>query len=100
MTSKIVPFPVLARPRADAPRAPHPALRTVTFAHPFLLPGMTAPHRPGTFEVMETREALDVVWEAYRISTTILLVDGPVTEAWAVAPMALVEALALDQSRG
>jgi len=70
--------------------------RRVTFARPFILPGMDMPHGPGTFELRETREPLDVMHEAYRITRTILLVDGGKTEALEVTADALEFALALD----
>jgi deoxyinosine 3'endonuclease (endonuclease V) len=72
--------------------------RSVTFARSFMLPGMDTPHRPGTFELRETREALDVMHEAYRITRTIVLIDGGRTEALEVTADALEFALALDAS--
>ncbi len=47
----------------------------VTFRHPFLLPGLDRPHRPGSFDVLVEREALDVSWPAYRLTLTIMLTN-------------------------
>ena len=98
MTSKIIPFPSVSRPRLVARDVPPPASvrPTVTFRQPFLLPGMDTPHAPGTFEVLRSKEALDVVWEAYRVSTRIILTNGPRTEMLDVDAAALEAALAQD----
>jgi hypothetical protein len=47
----------------------------VTFSHAFLLPGLDRPHRPGSFDVVVEREALDVSWPAYRLTLTIMLTN-------------------------
>ena len=70
--------------------------RSVTFARPFILPGMDIPHRPGTFEVRETREPLDRMFEAYRITRAILLIDGGKTEVLEMTADALEVALTPD----
>lgn len=98
-SSKIIPFPVPAprlEPAAMAVAAPAPR-QSVTFSSPFRLPGMDVPHRPGTFELRETRKALDVSWDAYQISLSIMLVDGGTTEAFDVSATDLQ--LALDRDR-
>jgi hypothetical protein len=59
---------------------------------------MDAEHRPGTFEVRETREPLDVMHEAYRITRRIVLVDGATTELLEVSADELASALALDEA--
>lgn len=72
--------------------------RWVTFARPFMLPGMDTAHQPGTFELRETREPLDVMHEAYRISSRIVLIDGGRTEVLEVTADELDYALALDEA--
>lgn len=103
MSTKIIPFPVPARRVASADTGEMavamPALpRTVTFRAPFLLAGMDRPHKPGTFEIRETRRALDVSWAAYQISLSIMLVDGGSTEALDVSAEDLQLALAADRN--
>ena len=100
MSSKIIAFPSSSRPRLVRDLAA-PSLQpgTVTFARPFQLPGMDEPHDPGTFEIRTTREALDVVWEAFRISTRIILTDGASSEAIDVTVADLAAALALDEDK-
>jgi hypothetical protein len=60
---------------------------------------MDVPHAPGSFEVRLEQEQLDVMWEAYRGTTTILLTDGNRQEAWLVDASDLEQALALDQAQ-
>lgn len=72
--------------------------QTVTFTSAFQLPGMAGPYRPGTYELRETRRALDVSWEAWQISLTLLLVDGGTTEALDVTRDDLEAALARDRA--
>jgi hypothetical protein len=108
-SSKIIPFPNHARPRLVSSSAEMPIVpdtgaepspgRTVTFHRPFRLPGMDLPHAPGTFELRQTREALDVMWEAYQVSLRIVLVDGNSSEALDVTSADLDAALALDLAR-
>jgi hypothetical protein len=108
-SSKIIAFPSHARPRLvpDQVAAPHEANsplelssppHQVTFRRAFLLPGMDGPHAPGTFAVVETREPLDVMWEAYRVSRQILLSGNGGLEAHDVTSADLEEALARDLS--
>lgn len=67
--------------------------RPITFARPFTLPGMPAPHAPGTFELRQTREALEpplgldlsFPWTAFRTDTVILIPSGSGVEAWPVS---------------
>lgn len=76
---------------------PDTAIEWVTFRHPFTLPGLGAPHRPGTFEVRVRRERLDVSWAAYVLTRTILLADGGSIEALEVRTEDLEAALEMDQ---
>ena len=101
--SKIIPFPSHARPRlvADATAAAHVAgspemSPSVTFRRSFVLPGMDVPHAPGTFEVRRTREPLNVMGEAYLITTRIMLSAPGSIEAHEVTSADLEAALALD----
>jgi hypothetical protein len=102
MKSKIIQFPSTSRPRltASPSTAPPTPTSNVTFTRPFQLPGMDRPHQPGTFEIVATKDALDVVWEAYRISTRIILTDGLLTEALDVTADDLANALAKDALDG
>jgi hypothetical protein len=79
--------------------------RPVTFAKPFRLPGMTAPHAPGTFEARETREALEpplgldlsFPWTAFRTTTMLMIPAGGGLEAWPVTGDELQALLAQDR---
>jgi hypothetical protein len=99
MRSKIIPFPVRSRPaapQAPTPAVPAPEAATVTFKRPFKLPGMDVPHAAGTFELRTTRHDLDVMWDAYRVTTRIMLPSGSAMEALDVSTTDLEAALALD----
>ncbi len=106
--TKIIPFPRSNRleaadplPGAGEMAVALPAVpRTVTFKAPFDLPGLAGPHRPGTYELRETRRALGVSWEAWQISLTLLLVDGGITQALDVSTADLDAALRLDRAAG
>jgi hypothetical protein len=69
---------------------------TVTFRSSFMLPGLDRPHPPGTYELRETRRRLDVSWDAYQISLSIILVQGGTTQALDVERADLDIALAAD----
>ena len=69
----------------------------VTFRHPFSLPGLDGPHRPGTFDLVTERKALDVSWPAYRLTVTILLTEAGRVEAVAVTRGDLNAALERDR---
>jgi len=72
---------------------------TVTFSHPFVLTGMDGPHGPGSFEVVVDRQTLDVSFDAFRITTTIMLSSGGRIQAWPVDAGELESALAADAAR-
>ncbi len=72
------------------------SVRRVTFRNAFLLPGMEKKHAPGQFDVQVTEEPLDVMWEGYHRTLTIMLTSGGLTEAIAVTETVLDEALARD----
>jgi hypothetical protein len=104
-STKIIPFPVQPRRQLPAESAEMAVAlpvrpRTVTFLAPFTLPGMDKPHKPGTFELRETRRSLDVSWDAYQISLSIMLVEGGTTEALDVSLSDLDQALAGDRAKG
>lgn len=73
---------------------------TVTFDHPFTLPGMEHVHPAGTFEMKQERETLDVVWPAYRVTTTLLLPTTGGYEAWPISASDLDRLLANDKAGG
>lgn len=73
--------------------------RTVTFRSSFTLPGMTAPHAPGRFEVITDEEQLDVMWDARRSSTRVMFVYPGRVEAFPVSASDLDKAIAQDQQR-
>jgi hypothetical protein len=69
---------------------------TVTFVHPFLLPGMDKPHAEGAFELASEQEELDVWWPAYRVTMTIGLPVGAAIETYPVTRDDLDAALRTD----
>lgn len=73
-------------------------IERVTLRHPFTLPGFEREHQPGTFDVRTDREPLDVSWDAYRLTTAILLVNGPELRAVAVRREDLDAALRRDRA--
>ena len=75
-------------------------VKSVTFDHPFRIPGMDRDHPPGTFELRISREPLDVSWEAYHETMTLMLASGGLVEAWNVNAAELEAALAKDASAG
>jgi hypothetical protein len=72
------------------------APETVTFTSSFMLPGLDRPHPPGTYELRETRRRLDLSWDAYQISLSIMLVHGGTTQALDIQRADLDAALAAD----
>ncbi len=75
------------------------SMERVIFRHPFLLPGFDRPHRPGSFEVLVKREALDVSWPAYRVTLTIMVTNGGSLEAIDVTRDDLDAALRRDSEQ-
>jgi len=73
-----------------------PVASSVTFAHPFQLPGMTGLHKAGTFELLTEQHELDVVWSAHRTTISIRLPSGAAIEAYPVTRGDLDAALAAD----
>ena len=71
--------------------------RTVTFDHPFRLPGMEMPHAAGTFELHEESEALDVSFPAYRTALTVKIPNAGGYEAWPISAAELDRILAEDK---
>ncbi len=74
----------------------HPSSRFVTFRRSFSLPGMSAPHTPGTFEVLVDEEQLDVMWNATRARLSIVLPYPGRVEAIPVTAHDLEDALERD----
>ncbi|MBA8801101.1 hypothetical protein FHW77_004856 [Agrobacterium sp. RC10-4-1] len=58
--------------------------KSVTIVRPFQLAGMTRPHPPGTFELWIDEEPLDVMWEAYHKTMTLILTSNGLIEAWPI----------------
>ena len=75
-------------------------VKSITFDHPFRIPGMDRDHPAGTFELRIAREPLDVWWEAYHETMTLILTSGGLVEAWNVKAAELEAALARDASAG
>ncbi len=73
------------------------SVRRVAFQKAFLLPGMDKTHAPGEFDVQVVEEPLDVMWEGYHRTLTIMLTSGGLTEAIGVTEAALDEALEKDR---
>ena len=74
------------------------APETVTFTSSFMLPGLDRSHPAGTYELRETRRRLDLSWDAYQISLSIMLVAGGTTQALDVQRADLDAALAADRA--
>jgi hypothetical protein len=72
------------------------SVRRVTFQNAFMLPGMDKAHAPGEFDVHVVEEPLNVMWEGYHRTLTLMVTSGAFTEAIAVTEAALDEALAND----
>lgn len=72
--------------------------QTVTFHFAFQLPGMTEPHEPGAFEVLNDQELQDVTWEARHSSLRIILVYPGREEALPVSATDLEAAILKDRS--
>jgi hypothetical protein len=81
----------------DTEVAPLEMPKTVTFRSPFFLPGLDRPHPPGTFQVWERREPLDVSWDAFVVTKTIMLTGSGTIEALDVKASDLDEALRRDR---
>jgi hypothetical protein len=60
-------------------------VKSITIIRPFQLPGMAQPHPPGVFELQIDEEPIDVTWEAYHTTMTLLLSSNGRTEAWPVS---------------
>ncbi len=71
-------------------------MKSVTFRKPFQLPGMDRPHAPGVFDLQVDEEPLDVMWEGYHRTLTLMVTSGGMTEAIAVTETDLEAALASD----
>lgn len=72
-------------------------IRHIHFRHPFQLPGMDAPQEPGSFDLIIEKIPLDVSWEAYRTSCTLMLFRGTTTSAYTVSLAEIDAALLRDQ---
>jgi len=70
--------------------------QTVEFKHPFKLPGMDELHAPGSFELVVEQEQLDVMWDARRITMTLLLTSRGRVESWPLTETELQDLLAKD----
>lgn len=77
--------------------SPETNTRSITFNHPFRLPGMQETHKAGTFDLVIEEVALDVSWEAYRRSCVLMLVDGGTTSAQPVFLDDIESALRADR---
>lgn len=60
-------------------------VKSIAIIRPFQLPGMAQPHPPGVFELQIDEEPIDVTWEAYHTTMTLLLSSNGRTEAWPVS---------------
>jgi hypothetical protein len=73
-------------------------VEAITFHNPFRLAGMDHDHAPGVFDLEITEEPLNVMWEAYHRTMSLMLTSGGMTEAIKVTPEDLAAALAKDAS--
>lgn len=74
------------------------ATTRVTFSHPFRVGQMEADQEPGTFDLLVEKIPLDVSWQAYRLSCTLMISKSGATSAWAVSVSELDAALAKDKA--
>jgi len=72
------------------------SIETVTFHNRFRLPGMDHDHPPGVFEVQIMEEPLNLMWEAYHRTMTLMLTSGGLVEAINVTAEDLETALKED----
>ncbi|MBP1844602.1 hypothetical protein J2046_002861 [Rhizobium petrolearium] len=72
------------------------SVEAVIFHNSFRLPGMDRDHPPGVFEVQITEEPLNLTWEAYHRTMTLMLTSGGIIEAIDVTAEDLEAALAAD----
>lgn len=86
-----------SRPAAQGGNLPG-TQEIVTFTLPFTLPGLDRPHPPGSFCVWERREPLDVSWDAFLVTKTIMLTSRGSVEALDVKAEDLAAALDRDRS--
>ena len=72
------------------------SVEAVSFKNSFRLPGMDREHSPGVFELQITEEPLNLMWEAYHRTMTLMLTSGGIVEAINVTAEDLEAALADD----
>lgn len=60
-------------------------VKSIKIDRPFQLPGMAQPHPPGVFEMQIDEEPIDVSWEAYHTTMTLILPSDGLIEAWPVS---------------
>jgi hypothetical protein len=71
--------------------------RSVTFQRPFKLAGMDEAHPPGTFELRVEEEPLDLMWDAYHTTMTLMLSARGSMSAWPISAADLEAALTADR---
>lgn len=78
----------------------HSRSYNVTFSSPFTLPGLDRSYPPGDYTIEVDDEQLDLSFAASRrVSTTIVLRAGAMTQVWPVQPADLDAALAADATK-
>lgn len=60
-------------------------VKSVNIVRPFQLPGMVKPHPPGIFDLQIDEDPIDVTWEAYHTTMTLILTSDGLSEAWPVS---------------
>jgi hypothetical protein len=60
-------------------------VKSINIGGPFKLPGMARPHAPGVFELQIHEEPIDVTWEAYHTTMTLILSSDGLIEAWPIS---------------
>jgi hypothetical protein len=60
-------------------------VKSITSVWPFQLPGMAHPHPSGVFDLQIDEEPIDVTWEAYQTTMTLLISSNGCTKAWPVS---------------
>jgi len=74
--------------------------RSVDFRRVFVLPGHPVPFPPGPYEVVLDETALDLSWQAFVGTTTLMQASGTTRQAWTVDPAELDAALRRDRETG
>ncbi|MGO4353012.1 hypothetical protein AB4Z25_13970 [Rhizobium sp. RAF36] len=71
-------------------------VKSISITRPFQLAGMAKPHPAGTFDLRIDEEPIDVMWEAYHRTMTLILKSNGLIEAWPISEEDLEKVLAVS----